>query len=91
MNEYPEMIVELSSYTDCRADNEFNQKLSDQRAKATIDYVRKRITNPERVTGKGYGETNLVNGCYGEKDIVSDCTEDEHQKNRRTEFNVVIH
>jgi len=91
MNEYPEMTVELSSYTDCRADNEFNQKLSDQRAKATIDYVRKRITNPERVTGKGYGETNLVNGCYGEKDIVSDCTEDEHQKNRRTEFNVVIH
>ncbi len=86
MNEHPGMTVELRSYTDCRASMEYNQKLSDKRASVSAEYIRKKITKPERITGKGYGETKLVNGCACEGDVVSTCSEEEHQKNRRTEF-----
>jgi len=86
MNEYPDMIVQLSSYTDCRATKEYNQVLSDKRAKASADYIKKRITKPERIYGKGYGETNQVNGCDCEGAVVSNCSEGEYQKDRRTEF-----
>ncbi|TND01979.1 MAG: OmpA/MotB domain-containing protein [Bacteroidetes bacterium] len=89
MNEYPGMIVELSSYADCRASKGYNQALSDKRANASAEYVKKRITNPGRIYGKGYGETKPVNGCACESDIVSVCPEDEHQKNRRTEFIII--
>jgi len=86
MNEYPNIVVELRSYTDCRGTEQYNQVLSDKRAKVSAWFIKARITKPERIYGKGYGETNLVNRCACEGDVVSDCTEDEHQKNRRTEF-----
>ena len=86
MNEYPTMVVELRSYTDCRGTKEYNQVLSNERANASATYIKAGITKPQRIYGKGYGETNLVNGCACEGDVVSDCSEDEHQKNRRTEF-----
>jgi outer membrane protein OmpA-like peptidoglycan-associated protein len=89
MNENPTLVVELRSYTDCRASEVFNQELSDNRAKASADYIKQRITKPERVYGKGYGETKMVNGCNCEGNVVSTCPEEEHQKNRRTEFIVV--
>ena len=86
MNEYPTMVVELRSYTDCRETKEYNQQLSDKRAKVCAWYIKSRITNPERIQAKGYGESKLVNGCSCEGDVISECTEEEHQKNRRTEF-----
>jgi outer membrane protein OmpA-like peptidoglycan-associated protein len=86
MNEYPTMVIELRSYTDCRGTKAYNQALSNKRANTSISYLKKGITKPTRVYGKGYGETNLVNACACEGSIVSDCSEDEHQKNRRTEF-----
>ena len=89
MNENPNMIVELHSYTDCRSSEEFNQLLSDNRAKASAEYIKNKITNPERIYGKGYGETNLINGCACEDNVVSNCPEEEHQQNRRTEFIIV--
>jgi outer membrane protein OmpA-like peptidoglycan-associated protein len=89
MNEYPNMVVELRSYTDCRSSKEFNQILSDKRATASAKYIKERITNPERIYGKGYGKTNLVNGCTCEDNIGATCSEEEHQQNRRTEFIVV--
>ncbi len=88
MNKYPSMIVELRAYTDCRDTKEYNQILSDKRAHASAVYLRKRITNPERISGKGYGKTNMVNNCDCESN-TSGCNEDEHQQNRRTEFIVV--
>ena len=42
-----------------------------------------------RISGKGYGESKLINGCSCEGKVVSTCTEDEHQANRRTEFIIV--
>jgi len=89
MNENPDIIVELNSYTDCRESMERNQILSDERAVSTIAYIKKRITTPERIFGKGCGETNLVNRCACEGDIKSTCSEAQHQQNRRTEFAIV--
>jgi len=86
MNDNPDMVVELSSFTDSRATMEYNQILSDNRAKATLKYIKSKISNPERIYGRGYGETRLVNNCASEGDIISNCTEEQHQENRRTEF-----
>jgi len=89
MNENPEMEIELGSHTDCRASVEYNQILSDKRAKASVDYLRKRISKPERITGKGYGKTRLLNHCSCDDDLGRNCSEVDHQKNRRTEFILV--
>lgn len=89
MNRYPNMVVELGSHTDCRATAAYNMKLSDNRAKASAEYIKKRITNPERIYGKGYGESRLLNDCACEGNVKSDCSEEEHEKNRRTEFKVI--
>lgn len=89
MNKYPHMVVELGSHTDCRASIAYNMKLSDNRAKASAAYIKKKITNPERIFGKGYGESRLLNDCECEGNVKSDCSEEEHEQNRRTEFKVI--
>jgi outer membrane protein OmpA-like peptidoglycan-associated protein/tetratricopeptide (TPR) repeat protein len=89
MNDNPDMIVELGSHTDCRESVAYNQVLSDKRAKASTEYIRQRITNPSRITGKGYGKTKLVNGCACDDNLGANCTEEEHQENRRTEFVII--
>lgn len=89
MNKYPGMVVELGSHTDCRASIAYNEKLSDRRAKSSAAYIKTKITNPERIYGKGYGESRLLNGCECEGTVKSDCSEEEHEKNRRTEFKVI--
>lgn len=86
MSEYPNMIIELGSHTDCRNSKASNLKLSNKRAKASAAYVQRGITSEGRVFGKGYGETKLVNNCACEKKVISKCNEEEHQLNRRTEF-----
>lgn len=89
MNENPTMAIELGSHTDCRSSASYNLSLSDKRAKASADYIRKRISNPSRISGKGYGESKLINNCSCEGKVISDCTEEEHAVNRRTEFRIV--
>ncbi len=89
MNENPKLEIELGSHTDCRASAAYNQKLSDRRAKSSAEYVRKQITNPDRINGKGYGESKLVNKCECEGSKKVPCTEEEHQLNRRTEFKII--
>jgi len=92
MNTYPGMVVELGSHTDCRGSASYNETLSDNRAKASAEYIKTKITDPDRISGKGYGETKILNGCTCERgDGVPDavCTEDEHSENRRTEFRVI--
>lgn len=86
MREYPTMEIELGSHTDCRGSIASNEKLSDNRAKASAAYIRARIPNPDRIYGKGYGEAKLKNGCGCEGPVKSTCSEAEHQENRRTEF-----
>lgn len=89
MNKYPEMEIELGSHTDCRASIKYNETLSDKRAKASAAYIKSKITNPARIYGKGYGESRLLNDCACEGIVKSTCSEEEHQKNRRTEFKVI--
>lgn len=89
MRAKPDMVIELIAYTDCRASMTYNDRLSNNRAIATAKYIRKRIKNDERVTGKGLGEKKLVNDCECEGEVVSDCSEEEHQRNRRTEFTIL--
>ena len=85
LNEYPKMKIDVRSHTDSRATDAYNQKLSDERAKSTIAWLVNQGVNRTRLSGKGYGESQLVNNC---KDGV-DCSEEEHQKNRRSEFIIV--
>lgn len=89
MNDNPTMVIELGSHTDCRGSKEYNRKLSDRRAKSSAAYIKARITNPERIYGKGYGESQLVNKCECEGSRKVPCTEEEHQQNRRTEFKII--
>jgi outer membrane protein OmpA-like peptidoglycan-associated protein len=84
MNNNPNVHIELGSHTDSRGSDKQNLQLSDQRAKAASEYIKSKITNPERITYRGYGETQLKNKC---KDGVK-CSEEEHQENRRTEFRI---
>jgi outer membrane protein OmpA-like peptidoglycan-associated protein len=86
MNEYPNMYIELGSHTDCRASAAENMKLSTARAKESVDYIIKRGINKLRITARGYGETKLLNNCICEGNVQSDCPEEEHARNRRTEF-----
>lgn len=85
MQENPTIVVELGSHTDSRGSARTNQKLSESRAKAVIDYLVAKGIAPERMNPKGYGESQLVNEC---KDGV-ECDEEQHQRNRRTTFKVL--
>lgn len=89
MNQYPTMVIELGSHTDCRASYAYNIRLSQNRAKSSAAYIKQRITKPERIYGKGYGETKLVNECECEGKVIVPCTDEQHQLNRRTEFVIV--
>lgn len=80
--ENPTMKIDIRSHTDSRASHKYNEKLSGQRAKSTMDWLVKNGIDASRLTAKGYGETQLVNKCA---DGVK-CSEEEHQQNRRSEF-----
>lgn len=86
MNLYPEMFIELGSHTDCRGNAAANAKLSAARAKSSVDYIVKKGINKMRITSKGYGESKLLNDCACEGKKVTNCAEDDHAINRRTEF-----
>ena len=79
------MRIELRSHTDARATDLYNVRLSESRARAAYDYLIARGVQPSRIVARGYGETEIVNGCV---DGVN-CSENEHQQNRRTEFKIV--
>lgn len=86
MKENPSMKIDVRSHTDCRQTAKYNEALSDRRAKATIAWLVKNGIDQNRLTGKGYGETQLVNNCECEPTNQSNCSEAEHQANRRSEF-----
>ena len=85
MREYPKMKIDIRSHTDSRASDEYNLRLSDRRAKSTLEWIVKQGIERKRLTAKGYGETQLVNGCSN----GVPCTEEEHQANRRSEFIII--
>ncbi|MDD7885294.1 OmpA family protein [Flavivirga sp. 57AJ16] len=87
MKEYPEIRVDVRSHTDSRGTKAYNLVLSNRRNKSTIDYLIKvGGIDASRLTGKGYGETELINKCPKE----TKCSEEEHQANRRSEFILIV-
>ena len=82
MKQYPSMKIDVRSHTDSRQTAKYNESLSDRRAKSTIAWLISNGIDASRLTGKGYGETNLINKCADDVE----CTDEEHQANRRSEF-----
>lgn len=87
MRNNPELTIEIGSHTDAQGSDSFNMRLSQRRANAICRWLVKRGVAKNRIIAKGYGESRLVNGC----DDSSNCTDKDHQANRRTEFRVVEH
>jgi outer membrane protein OmpA-like peptidoglycan-associated protein len=85
MLKYPTMEVELGAHTDSRGTTEYNQQLSERRAEAAKEYLVRKGVAANRIRTKGFGESQVRNHC---KDGV-ECTEKEHQFNRRTEVRVL--
>lgn len=83
----PTISIEVRSHTDSRGKDEFNLKLSKNRAITTIDYIKHHgEISSDRIWGDGYGESQLINKCGN----GITCTEAEHELNRRSEFIIVI-
>ncbi len=85
LKENPNVKIELSSHTDSRGLAEFNMNLSKKRNQSCIAYLVSKGVKKDRVIGKWYGESMLLNKCAD--DIP--CSEEEHWKNRRTAIVVV--
>ncbi|MEW4922761.1 OmpA family protein [Algibacter sp. 2305UL17-15] len=77
--------IELMSHTDSRGNDDFNMSLSQQRANSVVNYLVSKGISRSRLSAKGYGESRLVNRCSN----GVECSEGQHQKNRRTEFRVI--
>lgn len=82
MNENPEMVIFAKSHTDSRGDDKYNLALSERRAKSTVQYIISKGISKERITGQGFGESELKVQC-------DKCTDEEHAQNRRSEFIIV--
>jgi outer membrane protein OmpA-like peptidoglycan-associated protein len=80
----PDLRIELSSHTDCRGADRYNETLSQQRAQSAVDYLISKNIEPERLIAKGYGEEAPRADCNCNR-----CTEEEHQLNRRTAFRII--
>ncbi len=83
MKNNEKLIIFVKSHTDNRGTDEFNLLLSDKRVKATIQYVISNGIDPNRISGKGFGETEPKVDCK------ENCTEEDHGQNRRSEFLIV--
>jgi peptidoglycan-associated lipoprotein len=85
LNENPTIWIELGSHTDSRGKDAYNLNLSQKRAESAVQYIISKGIDKNRITARGYGETQLVNRCAN----GIECTVEEHQQNRRTEFKIV--
>ena len=80
LNEFPNLKIEISGHTDSKGANDYNMKLSENRAKAVVEYLIKSGINSDRLSYKGYGEENPIS---------TNETDEGRQLNRRTEFKIV--
>jgi len=85
MRDYPKIKVEIGSHTDSRGSDKYNLKLSNERSLSIRNYIISKGISSDRIFGKGYGETKLLNNCSN----GVRCKEYKHQINRRTEFTII--
>jgi outer membrane protein OmpA-like peptidoglycan-associated protein/tetratricopeptide (TPR) repeat protein len=83
MNENPTFVIYIKSHTDSKGKVDYNLKLSEQRAQATVQYIISKGIASDRISGKGYGASELKVACG------TQCSEEEHALNRRSEFLIV--
>jgi peptidoglycan-associated lipoprotein len=85
MLQYPDMKIELSSHTDARGKDDYNMDLSQRRAESAKRWILAKGIKEDRIVAKGYGETKLLNECTN----GVECSDEQHQLNRRTEFKIL--
>jgi peptidoglycan-associated lipoprotein len=85
LNQYPDMVIELSSHTDAQGVSTYNQKLSQRRADSAVRWLIDKGVPSERVQPVGYGESQILNRCVN----GVRCSDEEHRFNRRTEFKII--
>ena len=83
MNKYPKLVVRVESHSDTQGEADYNRSLSERRAQATVQYVIDQGIDAARISGQGFGEDQPVVDCG------DNCTEEDHEKNRRSEFIIV--
>ncbi len=82
MKEYPQIRIHIESHTDSRSSYSFNLKLSEKRARSTMEWLIRQGIDRNRLSAKGYGESQLLNNCSN----GVECSEEAHQLNRRSVF-----
>jgi outer membrane protein OmpA-like peptidoglycan-associated protein len=82
MNDNPNMIIFVKSHTDSVGNELYNNELSNRRAESTVEYVISKGIAKQRITGKGFGESELKINC-------KNCTDLQNSKNRRSEFVII--
>ncbi len=85
LKDNPTISIEVQSHCDSRGPDDYNMRLSNRRAASVVNYLASKGIDKSRLKSKGFGESRPVNGC---KDGV-ECSEAQHQDNRRTEFIVL--
>ncbi|MCD2258460.1 OmpA family protein [Psychroserpens luteolus] len=83
MNKYPDLVINATSHTDSRGPGSYNEGLSQRRAKSTVQYVISKGIDKARISATGKGESELKVDCG------SNCSDEDHQMNRRSEFIIV--
>ncbi|HWA34219.1 MAG TPA: OmpA family protein, partial [Cyclobacteriaceae bacterium] len=86
LEDNPEISIEMGSHTDSVDDRAYNQRLSQRRAEATVNYLIKKGIDPKRLVAKGYGEDKPI-----ARNTNPDGTDNPagRQRNRRTEFKIL--
>lgn len=85
MDQYPDMVIELSSHTDAQGGDQYNRRLSQRRATSTKSWLVQQGVSSQRIKAVGYGETQITNHCVeGVR-----CSDTEHRVNRRSEFKII--
>lgn len=80
LNENPAIKIEMSAHTDSKGSDDYNFRLSDDRARSVSAYIFSKGISPDRIISKGYGET---------KPVATNETDEGRQLNRRVEFTIL--
>jgi outer membrane protein OmpA-like peptidoglycan-associated protein/tetratricopeptide (TPR) repeat protein len=83
MKDNTKLVIFVKSHTDSKGSASYNLKLSEQRAQSTVQYIISKGIETERISGKGFGNTEPKIACG------TDCTEEQHSQNRRSEFAII--
>ncbi len=83
MKKNPDMVIKVEGHTDNRGSDAYNMDLSERRARSTVQYVISKGIAKDRISGQGFGESRPAVAC------APNCTEAQHQQNRRSEFIIV--